>query len=141
MSGAKTVIKASNIELGKNGESLAASFLLNKGYAILDRNWHFGHLELDLVCEKDDVIIFVEVKTRRGENYGGAAGAITENKKLHLARAAQGWLEEHDAWNRPCGFDIVCIVKNNSGFRVEHYSNAFHITQTMDSGYSHWECW
>lgn len=127
--------------LGKIGENIASRFLQSKGYAILGRNWRYGRLELDIVCEDGDTLVFVEVKTRSGKNFGGPAGAITKTKQRHMFQAAQGWLLEHEAWRRPCRFDIVCLVKSGNTFGVEHYRNAFDLTQIMDCVHSHREFW
>lgn len=122
--------------LGQAGEAIAARFLASKGFTIIERNWRFGHLELDLVCRQEDCLVFVEVKTRRRLNFGGPLGAIGKNKKNRLARAAQAWLLAHKAWEKPCRFDVVCLVKSGNFFRPEHYPNAFDLSQIMDCGYA-----
>ena len=54
-----------NRKIGEKGESIAAQFLLDKGFVIVERNWRTGHKEIDLICKQADIYIFVEVKTRR----------------------------------------------------------------------------
>lgn len=130
-----------HIALGKNGENLAAAILLRHNYKILARNWHYGHLELDLVCEKNGAIIFVEVKTRRTDLRGGAAGAVTETKKARLVQAAQAWLMQNEMWGRQCRFDVICLTGAAGNFRMEHYPNAIETSETVDCGHTHWQCW
>lgn len=125
--------------LGQAGEDLSANFLAGKGFAILARNWRFGHLELDLVCEKDGCIIFVEVKTRCGQSHGGPQGAINSRKMRNLGIAAQAWLKENDKWDWPCRFDVICLVGNGEDFSLEHYADAFNPCQTLDYCDSSWQ--
>lgn len=133
--------KSSHILLGNCGEDIACSFMLRHGYAILDRNWRFKHLELDIVCEKDNQIIFVEVKTRRTNRLGGPSGAISPQKKEKLLIAAQAWLQAHDAWQKPCRIDIICLVGEHDHFKLEHYANAFEFSTLVDCGNTSGKYW
>lgn len=110
---------------GSIGEDYAASYLQTHGYTILKRNWRYGHLELDLICSDQDQIVFVEVKTRRSNNYGGPEGAITKQKIKNLSKAAQAWLSQNEAWTLSCRFDVICITGSINDFHLEHYPNAF----------------
>ena len=67
--------KAAHIRLGHAGEEAAATLLLRAGFRLLDRNWRQGRLELDMVCRDGAELVFVEVKTRRSEAYGGSRNA------------------------------------------------------------------
>lgn len=127
--------------LGRHGENLAASILQREGYRILARNWHFGKLELDIVCELAGCIIFVEVKTRRSDVCGGGVGAITDAKKNRLARAAEAWLLRNGQWGRPCQFDVICLTGMGENFRMEHYRNAFDFTEALGGSHTHWQSW
>lgn len=128
----------SNKALGRTGENIAASVMRAKGYAVLDQNWRYGHLEIDLVCEKENLLVFVEVKARSGALYGGASHAVTETKKRNLAHAAQAWLQQHDLWDSPCRFDVICITRAGEDFSLEHYANAFEPGAALDSGDPAW---
>lgn len=119
-----------------NGEDLAAAYLSRNGYSILDRNWRQGRLEVDLICEFSDLIVFVEVKTRRNVCYGGGSGAVNADKRARILAAAQCWLLQNGRWQRPCRFDIVCLYGRGEYFRLEHYQNAF--SSTLDSGDACW---
>lgn len=130
-----------HILLGIKGEDAAAAFLERHGFKILARNWRHRRLELDIVCEIDGIIVFVEIKTRRGNNYGGGAAAITADKKRNLVVAANAWLARNGAHNRPCRFDVLCLTGAPDNFRVEHYQNAFDCSQIMGCGHSSGQYW
>ncbi len=75
--------------LGKRGEQYAAQYLTEHGYTIRARNWRCRMGEIDLVTEKDEVLIFVEVRTRRGDRLGTPEESITPAKRAKLIAAAQ----------------------------------------------------
>lgn len=127
--------------LGKSGEMAAARYYQESGHKIIARNWRTGHLELDLICEKCNEIIFVEVKTRKNDAYGGGYGAITANKKRHLIKAALLWLREANKWTAPCRFDVLCLYPLGSSFRMEQYRDAIELSTFMDSCHAYWQPW
>ena len=128
--------RAAHLAFGANGENVAAAFMAGRGYAILARNWRHGHLELDLVCEKNGEIIFVEVKTRRSALYGGGVAAVNTRKQRKLLAASQFWLMENKMWGSPCRFDVICLYGQGRDFRMEHYRNAF--CQTLANSHPYW---
>jgi len=130
-----------HLELGRSGEEIAACILQNHGYRILARNWRFKKLELDIICERQRQIVFVEVKTRRSDICGGGAGAITIAKKSRLIRAAQAWLSKHGQWGKSCRFDVVCLTGDSENFRMEHYRNAFEFSEALGCGNANWQPW
>ena len=101
--------------------------LLLKGYRFRDRNWRGAGGELDLVVERRREIVFVEVKARSTDLYGGAIGAVDAHKRRILTRASSAYLSRHDLWDRPCRFDIVTLERKKSlpYWRIRHYENAF----------------
>jgi putative endonuclease len=82
-------------ELGQLGEELAASFLINKGWSILDRNWRSRLGELDLIALDGVNLVVIEVKTRRSTRYGIPIEAITDTKARRLRLLAGLWLQQH----------------------------------------------
>lgn len=130
-----------HLQLGRRGEELAAAILEGEGCRILARNWRFGKLELDIVCEWAGRIVFVEVKTRKSDVCGGGAGAITGAKRRKVALAAEAWLMRNGRWGQPCQFDVICLTEAAGNFRMEHYRNAFDFTEALGSGRAHWQPW
>jgi putative endonuclease len=88
-------------ELGALGEQLATDHLTGLGLRVLTRNWRCRYGELDVIAvdPKTCTVVFVEVKTRTGESFGGLAQAVTEQKLRRLRRLATWWLAtQHERW-------------------------------------------
>lgn len=118
---------ASHNDLGKKGEQLAKLFLKGKGYEILDENWVFNKAEVDLIVYKDKRIIFIEVKTRSGNNYFGDPEEFVDQKKQKLlSEAAEEYIYvmNHQGEIR---FDIIAISfdKNLEQHQIKHIEDAF----------------
>ncbi len=101
--------------------------LLAKGYRLRHRNWRGAGGELDLVMERRGEIVFVEVKARSSDDFGGAAAALNDKKKKTLTRVSAAYLGRFSLWDRPCRFDLVTIERPGGLFpwRVRHYRNVF----------------
>lgn len=96
---------------GNDGEDLAVAYLKKKGYHILERQWHHGHFELDIICEDPSTsqIVFVEVKTRSDDSFGNPLDAIDRKKMARLAAAANHYIRVSRCpleWR----FDIIGII-------------------------------
>lgn len=115
--------------------------LRNAGYRIIARNWRHGGLELDIVCEEGDTVVFVEVKTRALTGLTSPHEALTREKRRRLIRAARAWLSANDAWDRPCRFDLVCAVQAGTTCTLEHIADAFDLTETVGGGDASWQPW
>ncbi len=94
---------------GDCGEDLAAAFFMARGFRIIGRNWSCRLGEIDLVCEKNGVIHFIEVKTRRTGTYGYPEEAITPAKLLHFSRAIESYLLQHPATAYQAGALAITI--------------------------------
>ena len=95
--------------LGRRGEEYAARYLAGHGYRVLARNWRCATGEIDLVAEKTGTLIFVEVRTRRGDRWGTPEESITPAKRAKLISAAQTYLDEHGEADRDWRIDVVAI--------------------------------
>src|SRR5437667_9750076 len=95
--------------LGEEGERAAARFLEARGYRILERNYRTRRGEIDLIAEDGRMLVFVEVKVRLDDRFGGPAAAITRAKQARIARLAQQYLVWRRVGDRPCRFDVVLI--------------------------------
>ena len=111
--------------LGNKGEILAARYLMEQGFAILEYNWRCGHKEIDLIAKERDILVFVEVKTRRNENYGDVRDAVTPQKIKNIITAAEAYIKKHNI-DSPIRFDIVTIVGNDECHEIEHIRDAFY---------------
>ncbi len=110
--------------LGNKGEMLAARFLMDKGYAILEYNWRSGHKEIDLIAKERDVLVFVEVKSRASEVFGAAADAVTPAKMKNLISAAEAYIQSREI-DLAYRFDVVTVVGDGECHAIEHIEDAF----------------
>jgi len=111
--------------LGQFGEHLAAEFYESRGFTVLDRNWRCREGELDLVVACGRLVVFCEVKTRRGSAYGSPAEAVTRDKQRKLRTAALHWLSQRRG-RCETRFDVVSVtVAADAPPRVECIANAF----------------
>lgn len=110
--------------LGKKGEMLAARYLLDKGYAILEYNWRSGHKEIDIIAKERDTLVFVEVKSRASNTYGDAADAVTPAKISRLISAAEAYVR-YKKVDSDFRFDIITVVGDGECHAIEHIEEAF----------------
>ena len=114
-------------ELGKIGEQLACDKLVGDGYAIAERNWRLGHLEIDIVAIKDGSIVFAEVKTRSDDSEGSPLEAVDARKIRHMANAADAYMKMHDDLPMDWRFDIFgVVIRPDGSTEVEHIPDAFY---------------
>jgi putative endonuclease len=110
---------------GRRGEDLACDHLRRRGFVILARNYRCRRGELDLVARDGDVVVFVEVKERRGSSHGTAVEAVTAGKRRRIVSAARVWATLHSLSEAPVRFDVVSIDWGPEGPRVRHDAGAF----------------
>lgn len=101
--------------LGQRGEDYAAPYLIDHGYVLRARNWRCPVGEIDLVTKQDGRLIFVEVRTRRGDRLGTPEESITPAKRAKLIAAAQTYLAEHEQTDRDWRIDVVAIEVGSRG--------------------------
>lgn len=111
-------------ELGNEGELRAQSYLRNKGYKIRAINWMFLKLELDIVAEKDDFLIIVEVKTRSTDTFEHPQEAITPKKIRNIVNAAHEYILQNN-WQGETRFDVISVIPKGQTFVIEHVEDAF----------------
>ena len=119
-------MSADNKKKGKEGEDIANDFLLKKGYKIIGRNYRFGKGEIDIIAQTGELLVFVEVKSRKNDEFGRPEYAITQSKQKQIIRIAKAYLYENEIRNVQCRFDVVAISfekKNNPN--INHIENAF----------------
>lgn len=117
---------AKHNETGIKGEQIAEKFLLKKGYCILHRNWCFGKQEIDLIAEKDNTLIIIEVKTRSSLAFGFPEDAVTTRKQGYLKAATEAFLDQNPQYRR-IQFDIISIfMQRNEAREILHFEDAFY---------------
>lgn len=96
-------------KLGKLGEDLAVSYLQKHGYRVIDRNFKARYGELDIICVKDNVLIFVEVKTRIGRAYGEPEESVTPWKLREVVKTSQYYVVTHQGLPEAERIDVIGI--------------------------------
>ncbi len=118
--------KVNKIRKGREAEKLAADFLVSKGYAVREMNWrpHTSHYEVDIIAQKGNEIIFVEVKARSNPDPQVAIEAVDLRKQRFIARAADTYLrmQPYLFYYR---FDIIVVTGEGDGVRLYHIEDAF----------------
>ncbi len=115
-------MKTLNKDTGAIGEELAAGLLAEKGYGIIARNFATRFGEIDLICKDGDTLVFVEVKTKRGLDFGSPEEMYTKAKAQQVKRMASVYLQGRES---NCRIDMVAVVlgDNNAPERLTHYPN------------------
>lgn len=121
----KTTQSMNKDELGKYGEILAINYLTNKGYEILETNWVYVKLELDIIAKHRRKIIVVEVKTRENNYIGEPWEAVTIAKQKRIIKAANEYIVENKIDNE-VQFDVISIIHNQRETKIEHLEDAFY---------------
>jgi putative endonuclease len=116
---------AQHNELGKKGEQLAVDFLLKDNYKIVERNYRFDKAEVDIIASKDNILAIIEVKTRSTKDFGDPQDFVKPKQIKNLVKAVNEYVIENNLQSE-VRFDIIAVVKEKSGFSIEHLENAFY---------------
>ncbi|MCB0790423.1 MAG: YraN family protein [Flavobacteriales bacterium] len=119
---------AEHLRTGEQGEQAACRFLEGAGYRILARNWRHGRDELDIVARMDDILVVVEVKTRRDERVALPEDAVDQAKQERLFRAAEAYLDKEVDEDLRVRFDVVAVIFEGAEARIRHIAEAFYPT-------------
>jgi putative endonuclease len=111
--------------LGVEGEKIAKTHLLEKGYVILQENWRFKKYEVDIIAKNNDLLIIVEVKTRSSTVFGEPELFVTKQKQRFLIAAANEYLVSNNI-DLECRFDVISVLQLNNTFSVKHLEGAFY---------------
>lgn len=115
-------------KLGIKGEEIAEKYLLQKGYQILEKNFHSQQGEVDIIAREKDFLVFVEVKNYSYRSYGSPVGAVGKSKKQSIIHAAQTYIYKNNIKDIYCRFDVVTIFQKYDGSRIiEHFKDAFYV--------------
>ena len=112
---------------GQLAENLAEQLLRKKGYRILEKNLRLAGGELDLIAEQHGTLVFIEVKARRGDQFGGAHYAISARKKQQIIKLAQYYLSKQEFTNIQSRFDAILVEGTHEHPQVTHIEQAFEV--------------
>tara|TARA_R100000935_G_scaffold25393_2_gene45232 strand:+ start:134 stop:493 length:360 start_codon:yes stop_codon:yes gene_type:complete len=111
-------------ELGKKGEELAVAYLLKNGYKIVSRNFRHQKAEVDIIARKESTLAIIEVKTRSTPDFGNPQDFVKSKQIQNLVKAVDFFVTDHNL-DVEVRFDIIAIIKNKAGTKIEHLENAF----------------
>lgn len=109
--------------IGDFGEKIARDYLVQKGYRILDTNFRVKCGEIDIIALQRDILVFVEVKTRKNDWFYSAREAVNSAKQLKLQNAAREYMRDRNLSFRETRFDVIEYYTQTG--KLEHYVDAF----------------
>ncbi|RXK48873.1 YraN family protein [Aquirufa rosea] len=115
---------AKHLKLGKRAERLAVEYLVRNNYQILDKNYRAGKAEVDIIAQKEQILVFVEVKSKHQTDHGYPEEQINQHKINLLSEAANRFQIEHQ-WEKEIRFDSISITFLPQACKLEHFEDAF----------------
>jgi putative endonuclease len=117
-------VKNSRHATGEWGEDAAAAYLSARGYIVLARNVHCSHGEIDIVAIKDELLVFVEVKTRTSHTFAYPEDSVTRRKQAFMLSAAEEYLQGHPESGESWQFDVIAVEGKPGGkAQIAHFEN------------------
>lgn len=110
---------------GEKGEEIAANYLRNSGYIVVERNYRAKKSEIDIICKKRETLVFVEVKARTSLKFGNPETFVTEYKAAKIIEGAETYMIEK-GWEGAIRFDIISVVISDKTEEVKHFKDAFY---------------
>jgi putative endonuclease len=123
-------MSAARQAFGELGERIAEKWLRRRGWKVVQRRFRSGHRDIDLVVERDGTVAFVEVKARKGAEFGGPVQAVNHRKRKQLERSAMVWIDRHGREAESYRFDVVGVLLNGAEVRICHVENAFSLASS-----------
>lgn len=114
-----------NKEIGRWGELKAKNFLTKKGYKVIRENFRVKLGEIDLIVKKKNILVFVEVKTRKTNYFGPPQAAVNFEKREKIRTIARIFLMKNNYKKYKKRFDVIAIIYKNKKYSIEHYRNTF----------------
>lgn len=111
--------------VGNRAENKALQYLKKRGLQCKERNFHSRYGEIDLICLDKDVIVFVEVRYRKNQQFGGAVASITNSKIQKIRKTAALYIQKLKLQNQPCRFDVLCLTGDLKKPQFDWLKNAF----------------
>jgi putative endonuclease len=113
-----------SVNFGQKGEKIALEYLLEKKYLILETNYRSGKNEVDIIAKDKGEIVFIEVKTRSNNVFCEPESAVKKNKQRAIIKVANSYILRNNV-NEEARFDIIAIVTNSEGVKINHIERAF----------------
>lgn len=113
---------------GQIAEKKAANFLQKKGLKLLTKNYHCRYGEIDLVMREQNTLVFVEVRFRQSNHFGGALASVTPAKQNKLIKTAQHYLMKNNLVDVDCRFDVIGLTGDLAKPNIDWLVNAIHVT-------------
>jgi len=107
---------------------LAVSFLKKKGLEILERNYRFGHKEIDIIGKDKNTIVFIEVKAGRSKDFGSPQERVNLRKQKSMIEVAQDYIQKSNFSDVDFRFDVVAVSFEKGDRKIEHIKNAFMVS-------------
>lgn len=112
--------------LGKSGEEVALRYLKKKNYKIVAKGFRLFRGEIDIIADDHKTLVFIEVKTRRSQNFGFPEESVTPSKRQQIRKIAQGFLTINKIREVECRFDVISLIKTEKNeYSLRHIKNAF----------------
>lgn len=116
--------KARHLKQGALAEQIAATFLQHQGLILIEKNFRSKYGEIDLIMRDGNALVFVEVRLRASQKFGGAAASISKSKQQKLSNTAEFYLQQHNQPDFSCRFDVILMQAADAN-AVEWIKNAF----------------
>ncbi len=114
-----------HLKTGQIGEAKAVAYLLEKDYEIVHQNYRLGKAEIDIIAQKQNLLVFVEVKTRTNLSFGMPENDVTPRKAKRIVDAAEQYTFQQK-WNHNIRFDIIAVIINKNNIEITHFEDAFY---------------
>lgn len=109
--------------LGNWGEQRAKEHLLAADYKLIAENWRNKHGEIDLIMQDDNVVVFIEVRTKESSSFGTGVESITAQKRSKIREMAASFLQYKSWWDKPIRFELIAIDKKGLEYKITHLKN------------------
>lgn len=114
-----------NRDSGARYENAAKDYLIRSGYDIIAQNYRSDRHEIDIICRKDNHLVFVEVKGSASDSFGDASYKVNLTKQQSIVTAAQGFIQNSNVEYESYRFDVIVVTDNKGKLTIEHNEGAF----------------
>jgi len=111
--------------VGKEGETLAQAYLEKNGYQLIETNYRYSRGEIDIIAEINNMLVFVEVKTKKHGDFGNPINWVRRGKQRQIGTVARGYLYENNIADKDCRFDVITLTWEAGAYKINHIENAF----------------